>query len=340
MAFLNEAELDERLSRPAEADVEAARAWDGDVLVLGAAGKMGPSLAARARRAVEAAGRRLRVVGVSRFTDRGVKERLEAAGVDCIECDLLKDGALEALPDAPNVIHMAARKFGTSGEAASTWASNVLLPALVAQRFARSRIVAFSTGNVYPLTDAAGRGPDETVEPAPVGEYGQSALGRERLLEWASRSRGTKVALLRLNYAIDLRYGVLADIAWKVWNGEPVEVAMGYVNVIWQGDANSAALRSLAMAASPPFVLNLTGTEKLAVRELAREFGRRMGREPVIRGEEAGTALLSDARRCRELFGPGEVSTGEMIEWMAEWVKRGGERWDKPTHFEVRTGRF
>jgi nucleoside-diphosphate-sugar epimerase len=340
VAFQNELELDARLSRPSEADIEAVRRWDGDLLVLGAAGKMGPSLVERARRAADQAGRRARVIAVSRFSDRRVKARLETAGVKCIESDLLAPGALEMLPEAPNVIHMAARKFGTTGEAHLTWASNVLLPALVARRFATARMVAFSTGNVYPLTASSGCGPDEMVEPAPVGEYAQSALGRERLLDWASRCQGTRLALLRLNYAIDMRYGVLADIAWKVKNGEPVDVGMGYVNVIWQGDANSVALRSIEMASSPAFVINLTGTEKSSVRELAMEFGQRLGVDPVIRGQEAETALLSDARRCRDLFGPGEVSLGEMIDWVADWVNRDGERWNKPTHFEVRTGRF
>ena len=281
-----------------------------------------------------------RVIAVSRFSDTTVRARLEGAGALCLVSDLLAPGALEALPDAPNVIYMAARKFGTSGEASLTWATNVLLPGLAARRYSRSRIVSFSTGNVYPLFPSDSSGPDESVEPAPVGEYGQTALGRERLFEYASRYLGTPVAILRLNYAIEMRYGVLSDIAWKVWTGTPVDLAMGFVNVIWQGDANSVALRALAFCQSPPFVLNLTGIEKVSVRKIAEGFGERFGRRPDFRGTEAESALLSDADRCRELFGPTSVSLDQMLEWVAGWVQQGGRRWDKPTHFEVRNGAF
>ncbi len=336
----NEFELDELLSAPSDADVEAAREWQGDLLVLGAGGKMGPSLVERAARAVHRAGQQSRVVAVSRFSDPNVRTRLESVGALCIASDLLEPGSLEALPEASNIIHMAARKFGTSGDASLTWATNVLLPGLVARRYRQSRIVTFSTGNVYPLFPAGSDGPDETVEPAPVGEYGQSALGRERLFEYASRYLGTPVSILRLNYAIEMRYGVLADIAWKVQTGAAVDLSMGYVNVIWQGDANSVALRSVAHCQSPPFVLNLTGREKLSVREIAERFGDRFGRRPDFRGVEAPTALLSRAARCRELFGPPSVPIDQMVDWVAEWVKTGGCRWEKPTHFEVRNGAF
>ncbi|HBY62357.1 MAG TPA: epimerase [Solibacterales bacterium] len=325
------------LSRPSAADCAAARSWRGGLLILGAGGKMGPTLALRARHAAEPL---TPVTAVSRFTDRAARARLEAAGVACLDADLLAPGALEALPDAPNVVYMAARKFGTGEDAGATWAANALLPGLVARRFAASRIVAFSTGNVYPLTPVDSGGPDETVAPDPVGEYGWSALARERLFEYASRHYGTRVALLRLNYAVETRYGVLADIAWKVWRGEPVSLTMGFVNVIWQGDANSVALRCFEHCASPPFVLNLTGDETLSVRQLAERFGQRFGRVPVFDGTEASTALLSNARRRRELFGPPEVPVAEAIEHVAAWVASGGERWDKPTHFEARDGRF
>ncbi len=339
-AIRSEVELEERLSRPSPADVAFLRELEGDLLILGVAGKMGPSLARRARRAAEQAGVRKRIVGVARFSNPRVRQELEAAGVETITADLLDDEQLRALPDFPNVIYMAARKFGTTGNEYLTWALNTYLPGRVADRFRRSRIVAFSSGNVYPLVPVLHGGPTEATAPEPVGEYAQSVLGRERMFEYFSARYGTPVALLRLNYAIDLRYGVLADIARKVYERRPVNLAMGMVNVIWQGDANSVALRALGLCQSPPAVLNVTGPETVSVRSLARKFGERFGVEPVFEGTEAPTALLSDASRCHLLFGYPEVTLEQMIEWVSEWIRSGGVLWDKPTHFEVRDGKF
>ncbi len=336
----NEVELEQVLSRPHAADVAFFRALEGDLMILGVGGKMGPSMARRAVRTAAEAGARTRVIGVARFSDPEVRRQLEQAGVETISADLLDHDALAALPDVPNIIYMAARKFGTTGNEHLTWAMNTLLPARVAERFRGSRIVAFSTGNVYPLMPVAHGGASEAVPPAPVGEYAQSALGRERMFEYFSSCYGTRVTLLRLNYAIDLRYGVLLDIGTKVFEGCPVNVAMGMVNVIWQGDANSVTLRSLGLCSSPPSLLNLTGPETLSIRAIAQRFGRQFGREPVYEGTESSTALLNDASRCHRLFGYPEIPIDQMIEWTAEWIRGGGTRWNKPTHFEVRDGKF
>jgi nucleoside-diphosphate-sugar epimerase len=336
----SEQQLDELLSEPSQADARAMAEMAGDLLILGVAGKMGPSLAKRARRASEQAGCPRRILGVARFSDPGVKQDLEDGGIETIAADLLEPGALAKLPDAPNVIFMAARKFGSTGAEHLTWAMNTLLPALVAGRYAASRIVAFSTGNVYPLVPVKNGGAAEDIAPAPIGEYAQSALGRERIFEFFSRQNGTPVALLRLNYAVELRYGVLLDIGQKVFERRPVELAMGHVNVIWQGDANSIALRSFALCQSPPAVLNVTGPETLAVRWIARKFGERFGIEPTFDGAEADTALVSNAARCHRLFGYPSVSVEQMIEWVADWIGMGRPTLARPTHFDARDGRF
>lgn len=335
-----EQELDELLSRPNEQDAAAMAALDGDLIILGAGGKMGPTLAFRARRAIEQAGAPHRVIAVARFTRPGIEENLRAVGIETIAADLLDSGALDGLPDAPNVIFMAAMKFGTTGAEHLTWAMNTYLPGLVAERYRASRIVAFSTGNVYPLVPVTSGGAVESTPAAPVGEYAQSALGRERMFEYGSRRHGTKAALLRLNYANELRYGVLLDIGTRVWDRRPVDVGMGWVNVIWQGDANSICLRALAHCESPPLVLNVTGREAIAVRHIAHEFGRRFGVEPVLEGAEAADALISNAGRSMELFGNPAVSVETMIDWVAEWIRMGGATLGKPTHFETRDGRF
>lgn len=340
MIITSEVELEERLSRPSEADQAFMRELEGDLLILGVGGKMGPSLARRAARAAQQAGVRKRILGVARFSSPAVREQLEAAGVETISADLLDEDQLRALPDVPNVIYMAARKFGTTGNEYLTWALNTYLPGRVAERFRNSRIVAFSSGNVYPLVPVAHGAPTESTPPDPVGEYAQSVLGRERMFEYFSARYGTPVVLLRLNYAIDLRYGVLLDIGLKVHERRPVSVAMGMVNVIWQGDANSVALRAFRLCQSPPAILNLTGPETLSVRSLALKFGERFGVEPLFEGVEAPTALLSDASLCHRLFGYPQVSLDQMIEWVAEWIRRGGVMWNKPTHFEVRDGKF
>ncbi len=335
-----EEELEERLSRPLDADVSAMKALSGDLLVLGAGGKMGPSLVRRARRAVQQAGSSTRIVAVARFSQRDLARILEAEGIETIACDLLEPGALENLPDARNVIFMAARKFGTTGAAHLTWAMNTYLPGLVAARYCQSRIVAFSTGNVYPLQPVSQGGAEETVPAAPAGEYAQSALGRERMFEYGSNQWGTPVCLLRLNYAIDLRYGVLADIARAVFEHKPVDLRMGLVNVIWQGDANSYCLRSFEYCQSPPSVLNVTGPETLSVQYIAQEFGSRFGIEPSFTGEPLPTALLNNAGRAHKVFGYPSVTAGQMIDWIAAWISGGGTSLNKPTHFEVRDGKF
>ncbi len=336
----NEQQLEDILSEPSAADIEAARSLEGPLLILGAAGKMGPSLAHLARRALDAAGNPARVIAVSRFSNPDSRTQLQAWGIDTIPCDMLEPGALDRLPDAPNVIFMAARKFGSSGLPSLTWATNTLLPGLAAQRYRRSRIVAFSTGNVYPLTLVDSGGPTEESPTAPIGEYAQSALGRERLFEHAALTWQTPVALLRLNYAVELRYGVLVDIARKVHAGTPVDVTMGHVNVIWQGDANSATFRSLPLAATPAFILNLTGAATLRVRDIAEGFASRFGNQALLQGVEAPTALLSNAALYHRLLGPALVSVEQMMDWIAAWITKGGASLGKPTHFENREGKF
>lgn len=333
-------ELEELLSRPSEAAVAALGRLSGDVLVLGVAGKMGPTLARMAVRASEAAGVRRRVIGVARFSDPAVRNRLEAVGVETVACDLLDPAQLAALPDVPNVVYMPAMKFGSTGQEARTWAVNALLAADCARRFRTSTIVAFSTGNVYGLVPVAGGGSRETDAPNPAGEYAMSCLARERLIEHVSRTHGTRCALIRLNYASELRYGVLVDLARKVWAGEPIDLAMGHFNAVWQGYANAAALAAFDHAASPPFVVNVAGPETLSVRAVCERFGELMGRPVAFTGREAGDALLSDARLARRLFGDPRVTADRMTEWVARWVAAGGADLGKPTHFEARDGRF
>jgi hypothetical protein len=313
---------------------------DGDLLILGAGGKMGPSLARRARRAAEQANVSKRIIAVARFSNQGLVERFRSEGVETITADLLEPGALSRLPDVDNVIFMAARKFGTSGAEYLTWAMNTYLPGLVAERYRDSKIVAFSTGNVYPLRSASQGGASESTGVEPVGEYGQSALGRERMFEYGASKWHTPVAILRLNYAIDLRYGVVPDIGRAVYERRPVDLRMGLVNVIWQGDANSVCLRSFAHCQAPPNILNLSGPETLSVRYLAQEFGRRFGVEPVLSGEESNTALLTNAAKVHQMFGYPEVSALDLIDWTAAWIASGGGSLNKPTHFQVRDGRF
>jgi nucleoside-diphosphate-sugar epimerase len=336
----SEQQLEELLSRPSEADRDAIQRLEGDLLILGAGGKMGPSLARRARRAALETGVSKKIIAVARFSIPTLASQLESDGIEVIQTDLLAPGALDRLPDCSNVIFMAARKFGTQGNEHLTWAMNSYLPGKVAERYAQSRIVAFSTGNVYPLSPIGAGGSAETDPAAPAGEYAQSALARERIFEYWSSVNGTPVALLRLNYAIDLRYGILVDIASKVLARHPVNVTMPVVNVIWQGDANSICLRAFDLAQSPPFVLNVTGPETVSVRRLAMEFGRRLGLEPLIEGEESPTALLSNASLCHKLFGYPSVTLGEMIERVAGWIASGGVTLGKPTRFEERAGRF
>jgi len=327
MILDTEEQLEDFLSQPSDADCQALAALEGDLLVLGAAGKMGPSLVQRARRAAP----RKNIYAVARSP---------IPQVETITADLLDRAQLAALPDAPNVVFMAGRKFGSTGNEALTWATNALLPALAAERFAHSRIVAFSTGNVYPFVPIESGGATEETVAAPVGEYAQSALARERMFEYFSTKNGTPTTILRLNYAIDLRYGVLLDIGRKVFERQPIDVAMGHVNVIWQGDANSACLRSFALCQSPARVLNLTGGETLSVRSIATRFGERFGIQPLFEGDESPTALLSNASKINSLLGPPAVGVMEMIDMTAHWIQTARPTWSKPTHFETRSGRF
>jgi nucleoside-diphosphate-sugar epimerase len=335
-----EAQLEELLSRPSAADVAFARTLTGDVLLLGAGGKMGPSLARRVRRALDAAGSKHRVVAASRFSDPSAARALEDAGIAALRCDLLDADAVARLPDAPDVLYLAGRKFGSQDRPDLTWAQNAIVPALVGRRFASSRVVVFSSGNVYAPVGASSRGASEDDPVGPVGEYAQSVLARERVFEYFARERGTPVLLLRLFYAVDLRYGTLVDIARAVFEGRPVDVSVGRVNAIWQGDANSYALRALALCASPARPLVVTGPAPVGVREAAERFAARFGRPARFAGQEGADALLGDAARCVAALGPPEVTLDQLVLWTADWVARGGRDLGKPTHFEATDGRY
>lgn len=335
-----ESELEEILSKPTPETVEAISQIEGDIIILGAGGKIGPSLARTAKNAIDKAGVDKKVIAVSRFSTPGLRQRLSEAGIETIPCNLLDWGEVEKLPDVSNVIYMVGRKFGTRGEEPLTWVTNIYVPALAAQKFRRSRIVVFSTGNVYPLVPVGSGGATESCPPDPVGEYAQSCLGRERIFEYFCGRFGTKALFFRLNYAIDLRYGVLLDVAQKVWRGEPIDLRMGYVNVIWQGDVNNAAIRALTLCRNPPGILNVTGPETVSIRWLAEVFGRIFRKKPAFENEESETALLSNASEYHRLFGYPRVPLKRMIEWVAHWVMIGGPTLNKPTHYEVRNGRF
>ena len=340
VTFASEAALEDALSAPSAGLLASLRSTPGDIVVLGAAGKMGPTLARMARRAIDELGSGDRVIAVSRFSSPKAEQALHAWNIETIRCDLLDRTAVAALPNAPNVIFMAGQKFGTSDAPSSTWAMNVVLPSIAAERYAESRIVAFSTGNIYPLSSVRGGGSRESDAPSPIGEYAMSCLGRERIFEDAAARRGTRVAIVRLNYAVDLRYGVLVDIASRVLRGERIDLGMGHVNVIWQRDANDWALRCLAHTSAPPFVVNVTGSETLAVRDLAVRFGLLLDRTPIFSGTESSDALLSNASVAHRLFGPPSVPTSMLIEWVAAWVQAGRPLLGKPTHFEERAGAF
>jgi nucleoside-diphosphate-sugar epimerase len=332
----DERELDEVLSRPWPRLVDFLHGLEGDLLILGAGGKMGPTLARTARRAIRAAGVAKDVIAVGR---RPMPD-LEAEGVRTIACDLLDPEAVARLPRAANIIFMAGRKFGSTGDEPTTWAANVIVPYHVARTFTASRIASFSTGGVYPLVEVASGGATEQTPPDPIGEYAMSCLGRERMFDYFSRTAGEKVVHIRLNYAVELRYGVLVDVATRVWRGEPVDVAIGYANVIWQGDACNQALLALGLAASPAAPLNVTGPGMISIRETAERFGRLLGRPPVIAGQEGARAFLSSAAESHRLLGPPLVPLERVIAWTADWVRRGGRDLGKPTHFEVRDGRY
>jgi nucleoside-diphosphate-sugar epimerase len=335
-----EEELDELLTRPSPVLIEFIRTLHSPLVILGAGGKMGPTLAWLARRAAQAAGYTLDILAVSRFSDEHSRHWLEARGVQTLSVDLLDPAAFQRLPEAAEVIYLVGRKFGTSEDAARTWAINTLVPAYVAERFSRARIVALSTGNVYPLVSVSSAGSIESDALTPLGEYANAAVARERLFEFFAQQHGTPLCILRLNYAVDLRYGVLVDIARNVQAGEPVDLRTGYVNCIWQGDANDRILRSLALAKAPSEVLNLTGPAVLSVRQIALRFGELFEHQVHFIGTEADTALLSNSARACTLLGPPPTSIETVLRWTAHWLKSGGRLLGKPTHFEVRDGKY
>jgi nucleoside-diphosphate-sugar epimerase len=330
------AALDDLLCRPSQPLIDDLNKVDGDIMILGVAGKMGPTLAGLAKAALPDR----RIIGVARFSDPSVKDWLEVRGIETINCDLLDEAALHALPKALNIVFMAGRKFGAEGDLSLTWAMNAHVPALVAQAFPRSRIVAFSTGCVYPFVPVDGKGANEDVPPNPPGEYAQSCVGRERMFEYFSRKYSTSGRLFRLNYAIDMRYGVLHDIASKILAGTPIDVSLGHVNFIWQGDAAAQALRCLAHCDVPTSPINVSGHKVLAVRDLAAKLGTLLKREPIIVGAEQPTAWLTDTSQAVRLFGLPTVDTDRLIAWTADWVARSMPSLGKPTKYEVRDGRY
>lgn len=332
--------LDDLLTTPSDRLINDIKKINGDILILGAGGKMGPSLCLLAKRAVTQARSNSRVIAVSRFSDPYAVSLLEKNGIDIISADLMDDDNINYLPDVPNVIYMAGRKFGTKKNEYLTWGTNVWLSSRIAGRYKNSRIVVFSSGNIYPQASIESNGAAETTSPIPVGEYAMSVLGRERMFEYAAHTYGTEIALYRLNYSVDLRYGVIFDIAEKIINGTPISLEIGHFNCIWQNDANEIAIRCLLHADSDVFKINVTGTEIIPVRETALNLGNLLGREPVFTGEPTGFAYISDSARMTDLFGRPAVDTDTLIQWQAEWIKSGGRSLGKATHFEESGGKY
>ncbi len=335
-----EEQLEELLSRPTAEVVALIGELDGDIMFLGIAGKIGPSLALMVKRACDEAGVTKKIIGVSRFRDPKVKAQIVLNGIEILQGDLLDREFLESLPRVKNVFYLAGMKFGSEDNLSLTWAMNSYLPALVAEHFQESRIVAYSTGSIYPFVAVVSGGSLETDRPDPVGEYAQSCLARERMFEYAGERYGTSLVIIRLNYSVELRYGVLVDIAVKIKNKQPVDLTMGYFNMIWQGDANNMVIRSLSYAANPARVFNITGREILSVREIAGEFGRLFGVEPILHGEEAETALLSDSSLAYNLLGNPQLQASQVIQWVVHWIQDNKRLLGKPTHFEVRDGKY
>lgn len=333
-------ELKNRLSEPSDRLIKDIREIEGDILILGVGGKMGPSMARLAKRAFKECGSSQKVIGVSRFSDPGLRKELEDFGIETITADLLKEEELQALPEPGNVLYLVGKKFGTSGNEHLTWAMNAYLPGRVAEKFKDSRIVAFSSGNIYPFVPYGSGGATEETAPGPVGEYAQSCLGRERIFEHFSHRYEIPMLFYRLNYAVEMRYGNLLEIAKAVHEGDAIDLRNGHMNVIWQGDANEIALRSLLHCSTPPKLLNVTGPETISVRSVARQFGRIFKKEPKFINEEKPTSLLNNASLSHKLFGYPSVSLNQVIEWTAEWVQREEKTIDKPTHFQVRSGKF
>lgn len=332
--------LEKQYLSPSPALIEDIGKIEGDILILGAGGKIGPSIARLCKQSIDLAGIRKRVIAVSRFSEEGLSEELNAEGIETISANLLDDKQLNALPEIKNILYLAGTKFGTSGNEPYTWAMNTYLPGRVADKFRNSRIVVYSTGNVYPFTPIGSGGATEETCPDPVGEYGQSCLGRERMFEYFSSIYNTPLLIYRLNYAIDFRYGVLLEVAKSVINQKPIDLTTGYANVIWQGDANEMAVRSLLHCETPAKILNITGPETVSVQWLAREFGIIFNTEPIFTGQQQPTALLSNAAESFRIFGYPRTTLKQMIDITARWLLAGGKIINKPTHFQERKGQF
>jgi len=326
--------------KPSDDIVSDISKIDGDIMILGVGGKMGPGLARVARQAVEKAGIDKKIIGVARFSEPGLRDQLKNEGIETISADLLNDEQLQALPEAKNILYLAGTKFGTSGNPFFTWAMNAYLPGRVAQKFKNSRIVVFSTGNVYPMSPVYFGGVTENDSPEPNGEYGQSCLGRERLFQYYASIYNTPLLIYRLNFANDVTYGVLLEVAKSVKEGQPIDLSMGHFNAIWQGDANEIAVRSLLHCDTPAKILNVSGPETISVRWLAEEFGRMFGRQPIFTNEERPTAFLSNTSECSRLFGYPKVSLKQVMELLVAWIKQGGKTINKPTHFQERSGKY
>ena len=337
---MNADEIYQRLLKPSDALVADIAKLDGDIIILGVGGKMGPALATLAKQAIDIAGVRKKVIGVARFSDPSLEKELKQNGIITYSADLLEDDQLSQLPDVTNVLYLAGMKFGTTGKESLTWAMNSYLPGRVAEKYKHSKIVAFSTGNVYPFTTPASGGPTEQHAVEPIGEYAQSCLGRERMFQYFSTKNQTLVLIYRLNYANDVSYGVLLDIARAVKERRPIDLRMGYVNIIWQGEANEMAIRCLHHCSVPAKILNIAGPEILSVRTLAEEFGSLFNEKPVFVNEEQNTALLSNAKESYRLFGEPNVRLSDMISLIARWVDEGLKTLSKPTHFQERQGKF
>ena len=340
MAIKTIEELENILSEPTPGVIETLGRLQGDIMLLGAGGKMGPTLARMTKRASDAAGVKRRVIAASIFAATQDKLGLQAADIETIDCDFLDPDQLNSLPDAPNVVFMVGMKFGSSGAEGLTWAINAFLPGLVAMKYRNSRLVIFSSGNIYQFVPVDSGGSSETSPIGPVGEYAMSVLGRERVFQHFSGAYGIPMSIIRLNYSVELRYGVLTDIARQVYEGKPINVSNGYVNAIWQADANAITLQAFDRAATPPFVLNVSGPEFLSVRKVAEDYGEMMGKEPIIQGKENPDALLSNGSLGYQLYGKPKVTARRMMEWIADWITSGGESIGKPTHFETRNGKF
>ena len=335
-----EEKLNDLLTQPTSALIEDIKKIDGDIMVLGAGGKMGWTLCVLAKNAIKAAGIDKKVIAVSRFSDDFAKNYLTENGVDIISCDLLNLEQLRALPNVKNIIYMAGRKFGTDGEEWKTWALNATLPAFVCEKFKDSNMVVFSSGNIYPIVPLASGGCTEKDKVGPIGEYPMSVLARERAFEYAANTFGTKIFMYRLNFAVDLRYGVLYDMAYNIMNGTPIRLATPVLNCIWQGSANEYAIRGLLHATSPVNIMNITGPETISIKKAATMIGEILGKEPIFEGEEGNDAYLNDAGKAMEVFGYPSVSANTLIKWQAEWILDGGRGLGKPTHFEERKGSY